>query len=326
MQKNFTKLKDKIINSKNILLINHKRMDPDAFWSLEAFYYILKDNLNKNVKAINDDPRPDNFAFLDENQIFKTKLDLNKFKPDLIISFDAASTDQLWEFYKNNKEIFTNTDVIVIDHHITNPWFWDINIIDTKASSTCELVYEIIENLNWIQYITPKIATLINAWMLTDTNMYYNQNTTAKTLETAAKLLKLWSNFRAPIFEFFKKKSFEKTKLYWIALEKIKKINNWKIVYTSLNKEDFNNSWATDHDTNWIIDMMINIDWVEIAFIVYSLDKWWNKISFRSKNFNVWEFCEQFGWWGHKLAAWFSSNDTQENIINKIKEKIDLVN
>jgi len=195
MQENFNQLKNKIENSNKILLINHKRMDPDAFGSLSAFYYILKDNLPKKVKAVNDDPRPDNFAFLDENQIFEPKLNLKEFSPDLIISFDAASTDQLWGIYKNNKEIFENTDLIVIDHHITNPWFWNINIIDTKASSTCELVYEILENFNWTKYITPKIATLLNTGMLTDTNIYYNQNTTSKTLETAAKLLKLWSDF-----------------------------------------------------------------------------------------------------------------------------------
>ena len=95
MQKKISQLKNKIENSNKILLINHKRMDPDAFGSLAGFYYILKDNLQKQVKAVNDDPRPKNFAFLDNNQIFEPKLNLKDFNPDLIISFDAASTDQL---------------------------------------------------------------------------------------------------------------------------------------------------------------------------------------------------------------------------------------
>jgi phosphoesterase RecJ-like protein len=322
MQEKINKLKILLEKSKNILLINHIRMDPDAFWSLSAFYYILK-KLWKNIKAINDEIRPDNFSFLDENQIFEPNLNIKEFNPDLIISFDAASIGQLGETYIKNENIFKNTNFIVIDHHITNSWFWDLNIIDTKASSTCELVFEIIENFNWIKYTTPKIATLLNAWMLTDTNMYFNQNTTSKTLKTASKLLELWSNFRAPIYEFFKKKSFQKTKLFWIALGKIEK--QWNIVYTSLSKNDFLKAEATDQDTNWIIDMMINIDWAEIAFIIYTLDKWWNKVSFRSKNFNVWEFCEKFWWWGHKLAAWFSSEkeskELTKEILNEIKNQ-----
>jgi len=319
MQEKITKLKKLIENSNRILLINHIRMDPDAFGSLTAFYYILK-KLNKNVKAINDENKPESFVFLDKNQIFEPNLDLKEFNPDLIISFDAASIGQLWEIYKNNENIFNNTNFVVIDHHITNLGFGTLNIIDTKSSSTCELVFKILETFNWTWYITPKIATLLNAWILTDTNMYYNQNTSSTTLETAAKLLKLWSDFRTPIFEFFKKKSFEKTKLFWIALEKIKK--EWKIIYTSLLEKDFKKVWTTDQDTNWIIDMMINIDWVEIAFIVYSLNKWWNKASFRSKEFNVWEFCKKFGWGWHRLAAWFSSEDSQEKIVEKILNEL----
>lgn len=94
MQEKITKLKKLIENSNRILLINHIRMDPDAFGSLTAFYYILK-KLNKNVKAINDENKPESFVFLDKNQIFEPNLDLKEFNPDLIISFDAASIGQL---------------------------------------------------------------------------------------------------------------------------------------------------------------------------------------------------------------------------------------
>lgn len=323
LEKKINEFKILLEKSKKILLINHIRMDPDAFGSLSAFYYILKD-LKKEIKAINDDNRPKNFSFLDKNNIFEPNLNIKNFNPDLIISFDAASTDQLWETYIKNKDIFENNNFVVFDHHITNPWFWKLNIINTKSSSTCELIFYTLEKINLKSHITPKIATLLNAWMLTDTNMYYNQNTTSYTLEVASELLKLWSDFRSPIFEFFKKKSFAKTKLFWIALEKMKKTFNSKIAYTYLSKKDFENAKATDQDTNWIIDMMINIEWIEIAFIIYSLDKWLNKVSFRSKNFNVWEFCAEFWWWGHKLASGFSSEKNSEEIIKEILNKIDL--
>jgi len=321
MLENINLLEQAIKKSNRIVLINHIRMDPDAFGSLSAFYYILKE-LNKKVIAINDDKKPESFSFLDSENIFEINIDLKKYNPDLIISFDAASLWQLGETYIKNKETFDKTPFFVIDHHITNPWFWKINIIDTTSSSTCELVFEILERFNLVKYITPKIATLLNAWMLTDTNMYYNQNTTSKTLQIASKLLELWSDFRSPIYEFFKQKTFEKTKLFWIALSKIQTSSNWKIVYTTLTKQDFINTKATDQDTNGIIDMMINISWAEIAFIVYSLDKWWNKASFRSKTFNVWEFCESFWWGWHKLAAWFSSDEEIEKIVENIFDKL----
>jgi nanoRNase/pAp phosphatase (c-di-AMP/oligoRNAs hydrolase) len=95
MQEKILKLKKLIEDSKKILLINHKRMDPDAFGSLESFYYILKNNFQKEIKAINDEESPKNFRFLDENQIFEPNLNIKNFYPDLIISFDAASVEQL---------------------------------------------------------------------------------------------------------------------------------------------------------------------------------------------------------------------------------------
>ena len=326
MNQKIKQLWELIKKSNKILLINHIRMDPDAFWSLGAFYYVLS-KLNKDVKAINDEDKPIEFSFLDENNIFEPNLDLKSFNPDLIISFDAASIWQLWETYIKNKDIFQNTNFIVIDHHVTNPWFGKINIIDVKASSTCELVFNIFESLDLVQYITPKIATLLNAWILTDTNVFYNTNVTSKTHLVTWKLLELWSDSRKSIFEFFKKKSLIKTKLLGKALTKLKIVenkleNNKNIVYTLLTKQDFNESWANDRDTSGIIEHLINIENVEIAFVVYPLNNWINKISFRSHTLDVSTIAQNLWWGWHKQAAWVSLDETIDAIEEKILKEI----
>ena len=322
MQEKTIEFKKIIEKSNNILLINHIRMDPDAFWSLSGFYYILK-KLWKNAKAINDEIRPESFTFLDKNQIFKPNLDLKKFNPDLIISFDAASLDQLWESYKNNKEIFDKTPFVVIDHHITNSWFWTLNIINPKYSSTCELLYDIIKDINYKKYIDKKISNLLLAWILTDTNVFYNTNVSSNTLKIASELLELWWNLRTTIFEFFKKKTIKKTKLLALSLSKINiienKLENWKnIVYTTLTKEDFKKLWVTDRDTNWIIEHLINIENTEIAFIIYPLDKWWYKASFRSHTYDVSKIAKQLWWGWHKQAAWCLSEKNLKDFLKEI--------
>lgn len=323
MKKYINKLWELIKKSNKILLINHVRMDPDAFGSLSAMYFILKKQ-NKTIEAINDENMPESFSFMNNFNIFNPNLDLKSFNPDLIISFDAASTSQLWNTYIKNENIFKNTTFVVIDHHITNPWFWDLNIINIKSSSTCELIYDISIQLNFEKYIDKGIATFLTAWMLTDTNMYYNVNTTPHTLYVASQLLKHWADFRSPIFEFFKKKTFNKTLLWWEALKIINKSKNWKIVWTIINKDMLKKTDTTDRDINWIIDTLINIDISEIAFIIYPLPDWLNKVSFRSNSFNVSDICESFWWWWHKQAAGFSSdknpNKLTELILERIKE------
>lgn len=318
MNKKIEKFWKLIKKAEKILLINHIRMDPDAFGSLWAFYYILK-KIWKDVKATNDFLPPENFSFLESSDIIETGIDIAEFNPDLIISFDAASIWQLWETYIKYENIFKQKDFVVIDHHMTNSWFGSINIIDDKYSSTCELAFDIIEKLDLDKYITKKIATLLTAWIHTDTNIFYNQNTSSHTLRIAAKLMDFWADFRSTMYNFFQKSSWERTKLFWFVFDKMKKSEDGKIIWAIITKKDFKKTKTWDEDTSGIINRLINIDWVEIAFLLHEL---WDEVkaSFRSKEFSVWDFCASFWWWWHMLAAWFRS---KKNIIEVEKEILD---
>ena len=301
-------------------------MDPDTFGSAAAFYYILK-KMWKNIILLNDEEAPDDFAFLWANDIVSISPDLTDFKPDLIISLDAASLWQLANSYEKNKNIIGKLPFFVIDHHITNPGFWKINIIDINSSSTCELLFTILKEINLIKYVDKKIATLLIAGILTDTNVFYNTNVTAKTHKISAELLELWADSRLWIFNFFKKRSLLKTKVLALGLSKIEVIENklesWKnIIYTTLNKNDFEKLWATNKEANWIIEHLINIENCEIAFVIYALDNWMNKVSFRSHTYNVSELAQKLNWWWHKQAAWASSEKDINLFLEEIVENI----
>ncbi len=326
MLQEIKRLKKLINTSQNIALFSHIRMDPDTFWSAAALYYILE-KIWKKVILLNDEQAPEEFEFMWANNLITINWDLENFNPDLIISLDAASIWQLWESYEKNSKIIKKSPFIVIDHHITNKWFWEINIIDIKSSSTCELLFEILKELNLIKYIDSKIASLLISWILTDTNVFYNTNVTSKTHNIAWKLLDLWADSRKSIFEFFKKKSINKTKLLWFALSNIdilkNKLENWKnIIYTIITNKDFEKLNTTNRDTSWIIEHLINIENTEIAIILYSLPNWTTKASFRSHNYNVSALAQKLWWWWHKQAAWCSSNYSPKVFLEKIKTEI----
>lgn len=324
MKENIEKLWELINTSNKILLINHIRMDMDAFGSLSWVYDILK-QLWKDVKAINDENPPENYNITWYNHIIEVNLDIKAFNPDLIISFDAASEAQLWEIYKNNIEIFKNTPFVVIDHHKTNPGFWSINIINSDYSSTCELTYDVLKQLNLTKYITSKIATSILSWIYTDTNIYYNSNTSSNTLRISAELIDFWANFRKPYFEFYKKKTFSKSKLWWKVLsEKLNLSDNWKIAWAKVPKYFFEETNSNERElTGLISEFFINIPWVEISFISYELDNWNIKTSFRSsENYDVSDIAASLGWWWHKQAAWLTLEKNLEEVEKMILEKI----
>jgi phosphoesterase RecJ-like protein len=325
MEKQINLLGEKIKKANKILLINHIRMDMDAFWSLSAVFDILK-QLKKEVKAVNDEIPIESYSITWYNHIIETNLNIKEFVPELIISFDAASLEQLWETYKKNKDVFEKTDFFVIDHHKTNPWFWKINIININYSSTCELVYDILKQINLTKYITPKIATSLLSWIYTDTNVFYNSNTTSNTLVVASKLIGLWADFRKPYFEFYKKKTFSGSKLWWEVLANRMKISeNKKIAWATVPKEVFKKTNSNERQLTWLIsEFFANIDWVQICFISHELENWTTKTSFRcDENNDVSKICSSFWWWWHKQAAWFTSTKSLEKIEKEILKKIE---
>jgi len=316
-------------------------MDPDAFGSLSAFYYILKSKWYQ-VVAVNDMMPPESFAFLEASDIFQTDLDISAFNPDLIISFDASSLDQLWDQYKNNLETFQSTDFYVIDHHASNHGFGQYNIVDPEASSTCEITLKIIEQLGLQNVMTPKIATLLTAGLHTDTNIYYNQNTSPDTLRAWAKLMEYWADFRLPMFEFFKKKTFNKTKLWGQLLSNIQSLplhsvtstpftkgreNNEYIYYWIISEQMFSDTHTTQEDASWIInEFLANMEGMQVCFLIYPLPNWETKVSMRSSATDVSAIASSHGWGGHKLAAWYqtklSPQQTAENLLAQLKKEL----
>ncbi len=321
MKDSIVQLKKAIEGNSKFLLINHIRMDPDALWSLWGLYLLLE-KLGKIVKATNDEAMPENYMFLTPKKLIEPNLDVTAYNPDVIISLDAASEDQLWTTFQKNKEIFSLKEFFVIDHHITNPWFWKYNIIDIQASSSCELVYEIIEQMWYQDLIDKPIATLLLAGIHTDTNTFYNKNTTPKTLQIASKLLEKWAKNKEIIFEFFRKKSFEKAKLWGNILKNIQKTLDGKVVWVTVKKNEFSNLSIGEQGLKWLLnEFLANIEGADIAFLLYEMGNPVEiKASIRSNNdtVDVSKICQSFGWGGHKLAAWFTSEKSLEDVQNEL--------
>ena len=308
MEEKIQKLKELIEKSNKILLVNHIKMDADALGSMLGFYKILEKIYEKDIKMTNDSLPPKNLEFLKDSKLVDNKLDLKEFNPDLIISFDAASKDRLWKIFSENKEIFKKANFVVIDHHISNTWFWDINIINPKSSSTCELVFDILKFLKFDYLIDEDIATYLLVWIITDTNNFSNSNLTKKTFDTAASLLKKKARHEEIIINLYKKNSFSKIKLWGEILKNIKKTQDNSIVWGIVPQELFLKTSSSYEDLDSFIDeFLVTVDGVKIVFILYDMWEEWVKWSFRSLNskYSVAEFTKIFGWGWHSMAAWF---------------------
>lgn len=113
---------------------------------------------------------------------------------DYLIVLDADSLKRLGFIYTENEKIFKDKKIINIDRHITNNYFGESNYIEKSSSSTSELVFDLLEQLK--VKIDKDIATNLYYGITSATNNFSSFSVSAKTLETAAKLLRLGASKR----------------------------------------------------------------------------------------------------------------------------------
>lgn len=302
-------------------------MDGDAWGSLWALALILKE-MWKEVKGINDCPVPPSLRFLWENKLIDPELNVSEYDPDIIISLDASDTGRLWETYLKWEKEFNKRPLVVIDHHISNPYFGDINIIDVQASSVCELLTKVLHDLKLEKYISPLAATFLYTGLQTDSNMYFNTNTRAETLEAGANLIRLWADFRKPISELYKKRTANQLQLWSYAFGNIQYSQDNKVCSCVLSRDGLRSLWIEKEELwgyfKWLIsEILINIEWVKIAYLIYPLDEKENKVSMRCQEwYNVAEICEIFWWGWHKQAAGLQSMHDAKKIEELLTQEI----
>jgi nanoRNase/pAp phosphatase (c-di-AMP/oligoRNAs hydrolase) len=142
-------------------------------------------NIEGNYFNLLIQPRA-NFERFDPSQV---KYSYTGVQLGAIITIDAPTLNSLGELYFNNQDQFRGKDIINIDRHLTNTNFGTINLIEKQSSSTSEIVFKLLQNLN-IE-IDKDIATNLYAGIMAATNNFTSYSVKADTFEISAQLLKL---------------------------------------------------------------------------------------------------------------------------------------
>ena len=308
MQELFKKAWEKIKESKNIVLAAHINPDGDALGSSLSLYPILK-KMGKNVKVFNvTKPLPMYLDFLPNFDKVTDKLPKNY---DLLISFDCGSFDRLGI---EEKPPF----LINIDHHISNTKYGDINIIDPKAASSSQVVYNMLKANN-IE-IPSESAVCIYTALVTDTGSFQYESVNDKVFEMAAELVKcgVKPDFVAKML--FQRDRLSRLRLLAKAYDTIELCCEGKVAFVEVTKEMMEITGAIKDDTDTIVNSVRAIASVEVACMLREDDDG-IKISLRSKNYaDVSKIAVKYGGGGHIRAAGATVKD--EFDFEKVKEML----
>ena len=220
----------------DFIVTSHISPDGDNIGSTLSMYYALN-KLGKNVYYVLDDNPPQNLKFLVENMNI-LKLDCGD-KNRICISQNLID---------NAKKI------ICIDHHASNDYYGDFNYIDTEASSTCELVYNLLveceknENIN---IIDEDVATCLYTGLVTDTGNFVYSNTHPSSFEMAKELLLKGAKKDTIIQKVFQSNPYNYYKLLGEALNTLDIVDG-KIASITITKEMLKRNVISFNDVDGI--------------------------------------------------------------------------
>ena len=179
-------MKDIIKTKKHALILSHQGPDGDSIGSSVSLSLYLN-KIGINNKIIFPDPYPSFYSWVDgiTNSIIASEnlelIDDLFNKSDLIICLDFNHRNRvginLSPFLINLSE----KHVIVIDHHTNPENFGDSEIIDSNASSTCELVFNLIKSNGDLDLIDIPIAESIYIGLITDTGSFKYSSVSSST-------------------------------------------------------------------------------------------------------------------------------------------------
>lgn len=317
-QNNIQVLKHIIQDNENIVIVPHVNPDGDAIGASLALWHLLK-NYGKNPTVIIPNSFPEFLEWLEGSKEI-IDYSLNKQNAEkIIVQADSVFCLDFNDLKRSDglKDLLENFegDTILIDHHPNPKSKYDLMFSYPEISSTCELLYRLIEYIELEDYINKEAATAIFTGMMTDTGNFSYNASAPKTYRIVAKLLEKGIDkdyIHSSVFHTF---SADRWRLIGYALQqKMKILPELKTGYIVLSKEELEQFNFQPGDTEGLVNYPLNIKGIRFAVLMIEKDDL-VKMSFRSKGvFNTNLFAgKYFNGGGHINASGGKSLQSLEN-------------
>ncbi|MGL5259201.1 MAG: DHH family phosphoesterase [Lachnospiraceae bacterium] len=308
-------IQEMVLGAKSIGIGGHVRPDGDCIGASMALYLYLK-KLNKelDVQVFLEEPS-EIFKCIDQFDCINTKVEEKEL--DVFFALDCTP-DYMGEFevlYRNAKK------KINIDHHITNMGHGDISFVENFASSTCEVLYGLLDPM----YLDVEIAKSLYIGIMHDTGIFQYSNTSKRTFQILGELVSFGFDFPKLITETFYQKTYNQNQILGRALLESIRFMDGLCVATVIDKKMMEFYEVESKDLSGIVNQLRIIEGVDCAILMYQVGVQEYKVSLRSNDvINVSKIAALFGGGGHVRAAGFVFKGTPHDVINNVSAQITL--
>ena len=302
------------------LLVTHENPDGDALGSILGLKLGLDALGKESVMYLGGDTdAPAEYSFL-------PLAELRRELPEdavsrVLVALDCANAQRMGEAARLLDAVPLSLDV---DHHHDNSKFAKVNLVVPGASSTGEIVRDILRELG--VELTPAIAEALYVALVTDTGRFQYANTSPKALRLAAELVEAGVDVHRVFQGIYESVEFAKLKLLARALERAEIHDGGRLVISHLERRDFTELGVGEEYAEGIIDYLRAVDGTDMAAVIREPPEppdAKRRVSLRASadELDVSAIARKRGGGGHRQAAGFASPESIEEIAAFIQEE-----
>ena len=301
-------------NNGSVFITGHVNPDGDALGAAFSLKLLLD---SKNILAdVNFDittKLPSNLNHLPYDLISENYQD----NYDTAFVFDCGNSSRLGKF---EKLVLGSKNIIVVDHHV-DPSFGDVQIIDSHAASTTQVLFRQFKNEN-IE-ISKDMANCLLTGLITDTGRFQYSNTTSEVFNIASELLDAGANLSEISENIYGSIEFNALTLQSKVIERIVLKEEISFAHSIVFQNDYSDYQVEPEETDFLIDVVRLVKESNVALLLKEQKDGSFKGSLRSRgDVNVQKIASIFDGGGHIAASGFSSDESTEEILKKIEDEI----
>ncbi len=312
---NLSRAAQVLAEATDVALACHVNPDADALGSMLGLSAFLRTRGIATVCSYPNEPLdpPRWAAMLPGSDELVPVRDYPK-QPAVMVTCDCAAFDRLGALGHVAERA---GELIWIDHHRSNDGRGTIPLVDPEASSTCEMVFRLIEAMGGD--MPDETAISLYAGLVTDTGRFQYEATTPETLRIAATLREHPFDHARLVQALYEDNLESYLRLVGTALERLEHVRDADLVWTYVTQSDLWEAGIHPAETDDLIDVVRTARDVDVAAIVKQQKDGRFKVSVRSRgDHDLSTVATRFGGGGHRLAAGYTSAHGPAETIDRL--------
>lgn len=310
------KLLDALAQAETVAITGHVNPDGDCVGSCMGMYLYLKENYPGIRADVYLKDVRESFSYIEDLDKARERFELGD-KYDLLLLFDVSSRDRICV---SQEILHSCARSVCVDHHVTNPGLGEENVIVPEASSTCEVLFGLLEE----EKISKAAAEALYTGIAHDTGMFHHSCTSGKTMRIAGTLMEKEIDFTRIADVSFYTKTYRQNQIMGRTILESIMLLDGKCIVGVVSQRVMEFYGVTPKDLDGIVDQLRVTRGVEVAIFLYAVGTQEYKVSMRSNGgVDVSAVAQSFGGGGHVRAAGCTMQGSFYDVVNNLTGPIE---